>query len=90
MESFTGNFTTKEINWKSRSSGITYKFVRMLVVTFFTVLPILVNLVKPIDTIGFKYSRIKPPEEKLVNDLLSGYNPLIIPTPNNSLSVQVI
>ena len=28
-------------------------------------------------------------EEKLVNDLMTGYNSLIIPTPNNSLTVKV-
>ena len=28
-------------------------------------------------------------EENLLNDLLTGYNPLILPTPNNSESVKV-
>ena len=28
-------------------------------------------------------------EENLLNDLLAGYNPLILPTPNNSESVKV-
>ena len=28
-------------------------------------------------------------EENLLNDLLTGYNPLILPTPNNSKSVKV-
>ena len=34
------------------------------------------------------YSKISA-EEQLMDDLLIGYNPLILPTPNNSLSVKV-
>ena len=62
------------------------KFVRMLVETLYTVLYLVVNLVKPLDC--FKYSRYSP-EEKLVKDLLMGYNELIIPTVDNSQSVKV-
>ena len=35
------------------------------------------------------YSKISA-EEQLIDDLLIGYNPLILPTPNNSLSVNGI
>ena len=34
------------------------------------------------------YSKISA-EEQLMDDLLIGYNPLILPTPNNSISVKV-
>ena len=58
----------------------------MLVTTRYTFLYIAVNLVKPLDS--FKYSNYSP-EEKLVKDLLMGYNSLIIPTVDNSQTVKV-
>ena len=58
----------------------------MMAIIKITFLYIAVDLVKPLDS--FKYSRYSP-EEKLVKDLLIGYNSLIIPTVDNSQTVKV-
>ena len=61
------------------SVGMNYLFILLAVNLFY--LAVNVNSVKILNPSS---------EETLVNDLLTGYNALILPTPNNSFSVKVL
>ena len=63
-----------------------YNYTRMRVLTFGSICIVLLNLVMQVECAKILEQSA---EEKLVNDLLTGYNSLILPTPNNSLSVKV-
>ena len=59
--------------------GMNYLFILLAINLFY--LAVNVNSVKILNPSS---------EETLVNDLLTGYNALILPTPNNSFSVKVL
>ena len=81
---FTINIIQKSVSFAV--CGKAYNYTRMRSSTFIGLCIALVNLVMQVECVKVLEPTV---EEKLVNDLMTGYNSLIIPTPNNSLTVKV-